>query len=59
MSQTIRIHCLTPLQASLISDFLMASDCDAVWMVADGIGPVVVTTAPMDSAIEACRAVGA
>lgn len=57
-NQTVRIPFLSPNQAALLSDFLLADGWDALWLVRDQEGPEVVTTAPVDSVIAACRALG-
>jgi hypothetical protein len=52
---TTRIPCLSPFQASTLADFLSCEDYDALWMIADHDGPVVVTTAPL-AAVESAKA---
>ncbi len=46
LTPTTRIPCLSPFQAATLADFLTCEDHDALWMIADHDGPVVVTTAP-------------
>jgi hypothetical protein len=41
-----RVPCLSPFQAATLAEFLTAEEHFASWIVADGDGPIVLTTAP-------------